>query len=67
MIPKVNKADLCRECLELYKESFICKRLPAPVDNKITCSHCGRRRFGATYEIMKRGAREALPVADKAT
>ncbi len=54
MIPQVNKADLCRECLELYKESFICKQLPAPVDNKITCSHCGRRRFGATYEIMKR-------------
>lgn len=29
------------------------------VDHKVTCSHCGRRRYGATYTIEKHSKSKA--------
>jgi hypothetical protein len=46
--------ELCGECAALLREGFDVKRVGGGVDNKITCSNCGRRRYGATYEVSVR-------------
>lgn len=46
-----KQLDLCRPCLELLRGSG--KKLvliKGGSDNKITCSRCMRRRYGATYK-----------------
>lgn len=35
------------------------KRVGGGVDHKVTCSHCGRRRYGATYTIEKHSKSKA--------
>lgn len=47
--------DLCRPCCEARKAGGE-KLRPTIVgiDRKIRCADCGRRRFGATYEIVRR-------------
>lgn len=34
-------------------------RVGGGVDHKVTCSHCGRRRYGATYTIEKHSKSKA--------
>jgi hypothetical protein len=46
--------ELCGKCAALLREGFDIKRVGGGVDNKITCSNCGRRRYGATYEVSVR-------------
>lgn len=46
--------DLCGECAALMKEGYDVKQLPKPMNNKITCGHCGRRRYGGSYELTKK-------------
>ena len=43
--------DLCGKCAAAFREVYDLKRVSGGVDNKVTCSHCGRRRYGATYEM----------------
>ncbi len=52
-----KKVDLCGPCAAVLGEGFILTRIAGGVDNKITCAHCGKRRYGATYEMTpkKRG------------
>lgn len=46
--------DLCQKCAEIMKEGYILKRIRGGVDNKVTCAQCGKRRYGATYELTKK-------------
>jgi len=50
----VKKFDLCGACAEQMKEAYSLKRVHGGVDNKVTCDNCGRRRYGATYELTKK-------------
>lgn len=50
--------DLCGSCAEQMKEGYALKKVGGGVDNKITCSNCGRRRYGATYELTKKEAKK---------
>lgn len=43
--------DLCTPCAAVIGEGYTLKVIRRSVNNKITCGHCNRRRFGATYEI----------------
>ena len=53
-----QKYDLCVACAEMLKEGYTLKKISGGVDNKITCSNCGRRRYGATYELTKKEAKK---------
>lgn len=52
-----REVDLCIECSVRLGEAYCLTRIAGGVDNKISCAHCGRRRYGATYEMApkKRG------------
>lgn len=52
------KYDLCGTCAEQLKEGYNLKKISGGVDNKITCSNCGRRRYGASYELTKKEAKK---------
>ena len=49
-----QKYDLCGACAEQMKEAYSLRRVHGGVDNKVTCDNCGRRRYGATYELTKK-------------
>lgn len=49
-----KNVDLCGKCAALLREGFDLKQVAGGVNNKITCSNCGRRRYGATYELKKK-------------
>lgn len=44
-------ADLCGRCAAIYADTFNVKRISGGVQNKVQCSHCGRKHYGGTYEI----------------
>lgn len=46
-----KRYELCGVCAEQMKEGYALKKIGGGVDNKVTCSNCGRRRYGATYEL----------------
>ncbi len=51
--------DLCTPCAELLREGYSLKMVKRGKNNKITCGHCNRRRYGATYELTpKRNSEE---------
>lgn len=48
--------DLCVPCKLELEEAYTLTQVAGGVENKITCAHCGRRRFGGTYQLSpKRG------------
>ena len=49
----MKQRDLCGGCAGRMKEAYLLKQIGGGVDNKIICSHCGRRRYGKTYEIVR--------------
>ena len=49
--------DLCRPCAEAEKAKYAVKVISTGVNKKITCAVCGRRRYGATYEVGQKGAK----------
>lgn len=51
--------DLCGRCAAMLREGYDLKRVGGGVDHKVTCSHCGRRRYGATYTIEKHSKSKA--------
>lgn len=48
-----KEIELCYDCTQKMKEGYRLEQLPRPVNNKITCGLCGRRRYGATYVATK--------------
>lgn len=49
-----NKVDLCVPCYIKLKESYDLTLIAGGVSNKVTCSQCGKRRYGSTYEMKAR-------------
>ena len=58
---------LCGVCAAIMKEAGIqLRQLPGRTE-KVTCEHCGKRRFGGVYEIdTSSGAARHLPLKGKA-
>lgn len=52
------KRTLCGTCAELLRRGYDLKKIAGGVDNKITCDKCGKRRYGATYEVMPKRTAE---------
>ncbi len=55
--------DLCTPCAELMRNAYDVSNIAASVNRKITCAHCKRRRYGATYEVTpkkRKGAKATL-------
>ena len=50
--------ELCGRCAELMRETYRLRQVAGGVNNKITCARCGRRRYGAAYELEAKGGRE---------
>lgn len=50
----MKKMELCGACAAMLREQAEVKKVGGGVDNKATCSKCGRRRYGATYEVGKK-------------
>lgn len=48
--------DLCGICYAEMMGRYSMRRLSSPVNMKVTCAQCGRRRYGATYEAEEKGA-----------
>lgn len=46
--------ELCGRCAELLRGGYELRRVAGGVDNKITCAHCGKRRYGASYQMEKK-------------
>ena len=46
--------ELCGTCAAKMEESYKLVQLPRPANNKIFCSLCQRRRYGATYKVEKK-------------
>lgn len=45
---------LCGACAALLRRGYSLEKISGGVDNKITCDECGRRRYGATYEVTRK-------------
>ncbi len=46
----MTKLDLCGRCAALMADAYNLRKVSGGGDNKVTCAHCGRRRYGGTYE-----------------
>ena len=51
---KVKELKLCGRCEAFYRERFEVREVRHSVNEKVTCDHCGRRRYGATFEIKEK-------------
>ena len=50
----MNQYDLCRPCLEeLRAEGKKFRLIKGGSNNKVTCVCCKRKRYGASYELVK--------------
>ena len=50
--------ELCGKCAELMRETYRLRKTAGGVNYKITCARCGRRRYGAAYELEAKGEKE---------
>ena len=46
-----RKADLCGPCIARIGEAYNLIRVAGGVNRKVICSRCGKKRYGATYEM----------------
>ncbi|MEG1579071.1 MAG: hypothetical protein RR949_07505 [Oscillospiraceae bacterium] len=53
------KAELCGKCSALMRDGYLVRRVGGGVDNKVYCANCGKRRYGATYELEPRSKKQA--------
>lgn len=48
----MKQIDLCARCAALLSDGgYSIKMVKRGINNKVTCGHCNRRRYGATYEL----------------
>lgn len=46
-----RKLKLCGKCAALLKANHELKKVGVQVNMKVTCDKCGRRRYGAVYQM----------------
>jgi len=44
--------ELCGACADIMSADCDLQKVPSGKDTKVTCTHCGRRRYGGTYIIQ---------------
>ena len=49
-----KRVELCVPCAEMMREGYQMRRVAGGVNHKITCAHCGKRRYGAVYAMEKK-------------
>lgn len=47
----MKRLDLCGRCAALMENGYKVKKVSGGVDNKVFCAHCGKRRYGGTFEF----------------
>lgn len=52
------RKNLCRPCAAELEQRGKTVKSAGEGSRKITCAQCGRRRFGAAYEVTGRAARK---------
>ncbi len=50
--------ELCRPCAALLGAKKSVTLISSGRDRKITCGLCGRRRFGATFDVKRKQKKE---------
>ena len=51
------KLDLCGPCRAKLETAYAMRKVRETVNGKIVCAECGRKRYGATYEVTKRAGK----------
>lgn len=54
----VKQMELCVPCAEKMREGYTLRTVKIGVNQKVTCAGCGRRRYGAHYEVEKKEAKK---------
>ena len=47
----MQQMNLCGRCVELLRDRHIVRVVNRPINHKITCDVCRRRRYGGTYDV----------------
>lgn len=51
---KSETVEICGVCAALMREAGVQLRQVPGRTQKVNCSHCGKRRYGGLYEIIKK-------------
>ena len=54
----MQRTSLCGRCAELMRDAYKIKLRSRPINNKITCDCCKRRRYGGEYDVEPKEARK---------
>ena len=46
--------ELCGSCAAKMEAGYKLRQLPRAVNQKVFCGLCQRKRYGATYEVVKK-------------
>lgn len=57
--------DLCGRCAAMLQEGYDLKRVGGGVDHKVTCSHCGRRRYGGHLHDRKAQQKQSISIPER--
>lgn len=49
-----QKIDLCAACAATMETGYKLVKVKGGRDNKVLCAQCGRKRYGATYELRSK-------------
>ena len=49
-----REMELCVPCAEKMREGYVLRAVKIGVNQKVTCVGCGRRRYGAVYQVEKK-------------
>ncbi len=47
--------NLCGVCAAKLGTAYTLRKVASDVNQKIICAHCGKPRYGATFEVTKKG------------
>ncbi len=50
----MKQMTLCGACAAKLGTAYSVRKIAGGVDHKVTCAHCGCRRYGGTYEVAKK-------------
>lgn len=46
-----KQMKLCGKCAAMLETGYELKKVDAQINLKVTCDHCGKRRYGAVYQM----------------
>ena len=48
------KRELCGRCAAILREKKDVQYISGGVDHKVSCTECGRRRYGGVYDVKRK-------------